>query len=580
MAKQGCTSHIVLTLGAAALVVHTSEEHPAVEQSALLVHSPAFSSPSTRALQPAYNSSGEPPVGAKITSLPAASASPRTSGSLGTIGAFTGSTGGGGVSIEGDGVTAAGPAQAKQRRIISMRLLIRDHRGKLRIDSLRTRSAQYSPEPPGAPPARGCNTSTRMSLEFYFDYSCPYAYLASVQIEALAARTGQSLVWKPFLLGGVFRALAQPQVLPLSPQKARYLLLDQQRQAQYLGVPLRHPIEHPRRTVNALRATLARGCDPAIIHAFYRAYWVEGRAIESDEAVREIAGDVNLDAQREGLKTNTDEALSRGVFGAPATFFDNELYWGEDRLWMVERAIREKSGGLGTEGADRVSSGVGVPPLGVPPPFLAASRPANRAEGAPAGPPGPSPVQKPTLDFYFDFSSPFAYLAAIEVGDVARRTGAELRLKPMLLGAVFRAVGQVDVPLFGMSEAKRQFYLRDLARWAAARGVNFTWPQAFPLRTVLPLRLFLLEPKLERMLRLFNAAWGQGLDIGNPQVLLELGFAESELAAAPSQRDALVASTAALVEAGGFGAPSFVVNGSELFWGQDRVHHVERALLG
>ena len=69
------------------------------------------------------------------------------------------------------------------------------------------------------------------TIEFFFDYSCPYAYLASVQVEALAARCGADLVWRPFLLGGVFRALQQPQILPLSPQKARYLLVDQARQA-------------------------------------------------------------------------------------------------------------------------------------------------------------------------------------------------------------------------------------------------------------------------------------------------------------------------------------------------------------
>lgn len=422
-----------------------------------------------------------------------------------------------------------------------------------------------------------------MKLEFFFDYSCPYAYLAFVQIEALAARTGATLIWRPFLLGGVFRALAQPQILPLSPQKARYLLLDQQRQAEVLGVALHHPMQHPRRTVNALRATLARGCDPAIIRVFYQAYWVEGRAIEDDAVIREIAGDVDLDAQRDALKVNTDEAIARGVFGAPAMFVNDELYWGEDRLFMVESALTalmggtdpaiKALGGLAASG-DRVSSGVGVPPPSSP-----ASRAADRAS-APSSPPGPSlgETPSPTLDFYFDFSSPFAYLAATQVGELARRTGAILRLRPMLLGAVFRDVGQVDVPLFAMSEAKRKFYLRDLARWAQARAVPFQWPTAFPIRTVLPLRIFLLEPSLERMLRLFDAAWGRGLDVGQPEILLSLGFSAAEIEAAATQKQGLIDSTASAVAAGAFGAPTFVVNGNELFWGQDRLHHVERAL--
>lgn len=181
------------------------------------------------------------------------------------------------------------------------------------------------------------------TLEFWFDYACPYAYLASTQVEALAARTGARLAWRPFLLGGVFRALGAPQVLPLSPAKARLLLADQLRWADLYGVPLHHPVEHPRRTVSALRATLARSNDPAVIHAFYRAYWVEGRAIESEEVVRRIAGEVDLEAQREPLRLATEAALALGIFGAPAFVVDGELWWGNDRMDMVEAALRAEA---------------------------------------------------------------------------------------------------------------------------------------------------------------------------------------------------------------------------------------------
>ncbi len=376
-------------------------------------------------------------------------------------------------------------------------------------------------------------------IEFFFDYSCPYAYLASRQIEALAARAGASLEWKPFLLGGVFRALALPQVLPLSPAKARYLLNDQAARARQLGLPLRHPIEHPRRTVSALRATLARDNDPALIHAFYRAYWEEGRAIEDEAVVREIAGEVDLESQRETLRLNTEEAIRRGVFGAPACFVGEQLYWGEDRLWMVEAAL----GGESPSPAAPVNGGR-------------------------------------TLDFFFDFSSPFAYLASTQVETLARRTGATLRLRPILLGAIFRAVGQVDVPIAAMSEAKRQYTLLDLGRWAAHWGVPLTWPPAFPLRTVLPLRLFLLEPTVERMSRLFHAAWAEGRDIGDPAVLRDLRFTEAELQATNEQKQALVDSTQAAIDAGVFGAPSFLVDGQDLCWGQDRLARVEGLLRG
>jgi 2-hydroxychromene-2-carboxylate isomerase len=184
--------------------------------------------------------------------------------------------------------------------------------------------------------------SNRVSL--WFDYSCPYAYLASTQAEAMVGRAGAVLVWKPMLLGGVFAARATPQNLAgtLAPAKARHMQADLARWADLFGVPLVMPPEHPRRTVSALRATLAHGCDPAIIHAFYRAYWVEGRAIEDPAVVRAIAGDVDLGAHREDLRARTDAAIALGIFGAPTFQVGDQLWWGQDRMIMVERHLVEK----------------------------------------------------------------------------------------------------------------------------------------------------------------------------------------------------------------------------------------------
>ena len=180
------------------------------------------------------------------------------------------------------------------------------------------------------------------TLDFWFDYACPYAYVASTEVEALAARTGATLRWRPMLLGGVFRAVntAQNLASSLPAPKVRYLFVDQLRLASRAGVPIHHPMKHPRRTVSALRATLARGNDPAIIHAFFRAYWVEGRAVENDDVVREIAGDVDLEAQREPLRVLTEEAITLGVFGAPAYVVEGRLWWGSDRQHFVEAALR------------------------------------------------------------------------------------------------------------------------------------------------------------------------------------------------------------------------------------------------
>src|ERR1051326_4539327 len=106
------------------------------------------------------------------------------------------------------------------------------------------------------------------TLHFWFDYSCPYAYLASTQVEALAKKTDATLVWEPMLLGGVFAANDTPQNLMniLSPAKAAHNANDMNRWADIFGVKLNWPSTHPMRTVDALRATLATGIDPKVIH--------------------------------------------------------------------------------------------------------------------------------------------------------------------------------------------------------------------------------------------------------------------------------------------------------------------------
>jgi 2-hydroxychromene-2-carboxylate isomerase len=187
-------------------------------------------------------------------------------------------------------------------------------------------------------------------LHFWFDYSCPYAYLASTQVAALAARTGARLVYEPMLLGGVFRAVGTPQKLfaELSPQKAQHNALDMQRWADLFGVTLTMPPQHPFRTVEALRATLLSGIDPRVVAGFYRAYWVEGRGPSEEATVRDVLGRAGHDAgailarlgeAKEDLRRRTDEAIALGIFGAPAFIVGGELYWGQDRMEFVEKAL-------------------------------------------------------------------------------------------------------------------------------------------------------------------------------------------------------------------------------------------------
>jgi 2-hydroxychromene-2-carboxylate isomerase len=190
------------------------------------------------------------------------------------------------------------------------------------------------------------------ALDFWFDYSCPYAYLASTQVAPLAARTGARLVYKPMLLGGVFRAVGTSQRLfaELSAAKAKHNALDMQRWAELFGVPLTMPAAHPMRTVEALRATLLAEVDPRVVDGFYRAYWIEGRPPSDEATMRDVLGAAGhdasailgrLDSMKDDLRRRTDEAIALGIFGAPAFVVDGEMYWGQDRLELVEKALRK-----------------------------------------------------------------------------------------------------------------------------------------------------------------------------------------------------------------------------------------------
>jgi 2-hydroxychromene-2-carboxylate isomerase len=190
-----------------------------------------------------------------------------------------------------------------------------------------------------------------------------------------------------------------------------------------------------------------------------------------------------------------------------------------------------------------------------------------------------------TLDLYWDFSSPFAYLGATQAEALAARTGATLSWRPMLLGAVFKAIGQEQAPILSWGQAKRAYYFKDLERWAELYGVPFGFPTRFPMLTLKALRAYLALPEDRRGAfreRTFRAYWGEDRDIADEAVLAELaGEDPSALAAriqSPEIKKELVDATQSAIDRGVFGAPTWIVDGRELFWGQDRIALVERAL--
>jgi 2-hydroxychromene-2-carboxylate isomerase len=191
----------------------------------------------------------------------------------------------------------------------------------------------------------------------------------------------------------------------------------------------------------------------------------------------------------------------------------------------------------------------------------------------------------PRLEYFFDYVSPFSYLANSQLPALIERTGAELVCRPSLLGGVMKGAG--NAPPFSVP-AKGRYVTADLQRWAARYGVPLNPNPHFPVNTVLPLRaaLVLLEdggfPAYHEAM--FEAMWQEGQNVAEAEVvrsvLEEVGIAADhvlERCQDPAIKDALRANTDEAVERGAFGAPTFFV-GDQMFFGNDRLDFVEEAL--
>jgi 2-hydroxychromene-2-carboxylate isomerase len=356
-------------------------------------------------------------------------------------------------------------------------------------------------------------------LEFNYDISCPFAYIASTRVQSLAARTGATLHYRPVLLGAIYRATSAPQGAAGSASdvfnaaKKSVTSVSMGRTLRRYRIAYNPPPEHPRKSVNALRLLYAVPDGPqraALTDALFAAYWAQRRDVtDTTELLRVAAacGITGLSAEcfsdtqaRAALEDATTKAIDRGAFGVPgfwiadARWTDRDgvkrqgrFFWGQDRMHFVEATLLSLRKGAAAPWSD-VPRLAALIPRCVPSDAL------------------PAPTR---LEFWFDFSSPWAYLGYTQLGRLQALFGPRLEivLKPFLLGILFREIGAPMLPMAAVSVAKRKWVQQDHADWVAWWSavalssrrkdgqVEFQWASVFPIRTPEVLRVAIVELK-------------------------------------------------------------------------------------
>lgn len=192
------------------------------------------------------------------------------------------------------------------------------------------------------------------TVDFYYDFGSPTAYLAWTQIPRICAEKGARLAYKPFLLGAVFKATGNASPVTI-PAKARFMFADLERWAKHWDVPLAINPFFPFNSLELMRAAAGIQLrEPQRFddfnRAIYTAMWVDAKDFGKPAVVAEVLARAGFepsavmalaadDQAKALLRANTDEALARGAFGAPTFVVGQDLYWGQDRLFMVEAAL-------------------------------------------------------------------------------------------------------------------------------------------------------------------------------------------------------------------------------------------------
>jgi 2-hydroxychromene-2-carboxylate isomerase len=194
-------------------------------------------------------------------------------------------------------------------------------------------------------------------LEFFYDCSSPWTYLAFHKIEGVARAHGAELIWRPILVGGVFNAVNDTVYAARekpNPRKAKYSSKDLQDWARLYGLTIRWPSVFPVNSVKAMRGAIAadeRGALVTWSRVCFEAYWGRDQDISQDAVLARAAERAGLESNwllaraaspeiKDRLRANTDELIGRGGFGSPTMFVNaTDMYFGNDRLPLVEAAL-------------------------------------------------------------------------------------------------------------------------------------------------------------------------------------------------------------------------------------------------
>ncbi|HLI80777.1 MAG TPA: 2-hydroxychromene-2-carboxylate isomerase [Candidatus Binataceae bacterium] len=203
------------------------------------------------------------------------------------------------------------------------------------------------------------------TVDFFFDYSSTNSYFAAFMLPEICRKHDALVNWLPIHSAALFRGTGF-DVMAMTPRKARYLWRDHQRYAEFTGLPFRKPSRFPIKTSAALRATLMMpglaGENPdnytasvmgEFAQAVMRAYWERDVDIADIAALGSIGETIGIKSERLSAAANsadararlakvTEDAIARGVFGAPMFFLDGEMFWGKDRLDFVERLLTRR----------------------------------------------------------------------------------------------------------------------------------------------------------------------------------------------------------------------------------------------